>query len=96
VVGELDASCNTPLGALATLEPGGRMRIRAFCGLPDGSEWLRDELEEDASDPAGLGRSLAERMRAAGAADILRRAEAMAAADLRGRPAGEGEERPVS
>ena len=51
----LDASCNTPLGALATLEPGGRMRIRAFCGLPDGSEWLRDELEEDASDPAASG-----------------------------------------
>ena len=47
------------------------MRIRAFCGLPDGSEWLRDEVEEDASDPEGLGRSLAERMRAAGAADIL-------------------------
>ena len=96
VVAGLDASCNTPLGALATLEAGGRMRIRVFCGLPDGSEWLRDELEEDASDPDGLGRSLAERMRAAGAADILRRAEEMAAADMRGRSAGEAEERPVS
>jgi hydroxymethylbilane synthase len=96
VVAGLDASCNTPLGVLATLERGGRMRIRAFCGLPDGSEWLRDELEEDASDPAGLGRSLADRMRAAGAADILRRAEEMAAADMRGSSAGEAEERPVS
>ena len=56
------------------------MRLRAFCGLPDGSEWLRDELEEDASDPEALGVALAERMKAAGAADILARAESMAAA----------------
>src|SRR5262245_22147873 len=55
LVAALDASCNTPLGASATLEPGGRMRLIAFCGLPDGSEWLRDELDEDASDPEGPG-----------------------------------------
>jgi hydroxymethylbilane synthase len=78
LVAALDASCNTPLGANAVLEPGGRMRLRAFCGLPDGSEWLRDELDEDASDPEGLGVALAERMKAAGAADILARAESMA------------------
>jgi hydroxymethylbilane synthase len=76
----LDASCNTPLGANATLEHGGMMRLRAFCGLPDGSEWLQDELELDASEPEELGRSLAERMKAAGAADILARAERMALA----------------
>lgn len=79
LVTALDASCNTPLGASATFEQGGRMRLRAFCGLPDGSEWLRDELEEDASDPDGLGVALAERMKAAGAQDILERAESMAA-----------------
>ncbi len=79
LVAALDASCNTPLGAIATLERGGRMRLRAFCGLPDGSEWLRDELEEDASDPEGLGVALAQRMKTAGAADILKRAESMMA-----------------
>jgi hydroxymethylbilane synthase len=78
LVGALDASCNTPLGAIATLEPGGRMKLRAFCGLPDGSEWLRDEIDEDASDPDGLGVALAERMKSAGATDILARAESMA------------------
>ena len=76
----LDASCNTPLGANATLEHGGVMRLRAFCGLPDGSEWLQDELGLDASEPEELGRSLAERMKAAGATDILARAEQMAVA----------------
>ena len=79
LVAALDASCNTPLGASATLEHGGRMRLRAFCGLSDGSEWLRDELDEDASDPEGLGGALADRMKSAGAEDILARAESMAA-----------------
>jgi hydroxymethylbilane synthase len=80
LVAALDASCNTPLGALATLEKGGRIRIRAFCGLPDGSEWLRDELTEDDAHPDEVGRALAERMRSAGAADLLQRAEQMAVA----------------
>jgi hydroxymethylbilane synthase len=80
LVAALNASCNTPLGAHATLERAGRMRLRAFCGLPDGSEWLRDEIEVDASDPEAIGRALAERMLAAGAADILERAETMAVA----------------
>ena len=78
ITAALNASCNTPLGANATLEHGGRMRLRAFCGLPDGSEWLRDELEVDASEPETLGRDLAERLKSAGAAEILARAEEMA------------------
>jgi hydroxymethylbilane synthase len=80
LVAALDATCNTPLGAHATLERGGMMRLRAFCGLPDGSEWIRDELELDASDPEVLGTELAERMKSAGAADLLARAEEMAPA----------------
>jgi hydroxymethylbilane synthase len=79
LVGALEASCNTPLGALATLEKGGRIRITAYCGLPDGSEWLRDELVEDDADPEGVGRTLADRMKSAGAMEILERAEEMAA-----------------
>ena len=78
LVAALDASCNTPLGAHATLENGGRMRLRAFCGLPDGSEWIRDELEMDASEPEALGTALANRISSSGAKDILARAEEMA------------------
>ena len=77
LVAALDASCNTPLGVNATLEKDSRMHIHAFCGLPDGSEWLRDELSEDDSDPEALGGRMAERLRAAGGADILARAEEM-------------------
>jgi hydroxymethylbilane synthase len=78
VVAALEASCNTPLAVLAKLDDG-QMGVSAFCGLPDGSEWLRDELEADASEPEALGRRLAERMSAAGAGEILRRAEEVAA-----------------
>jgi hydroxymethylbilane synthase len=78
-VAGLDASCNTPLGAVAEIRKGGLMRLRAFCGLPDGSEWLRDEIEMDDADPEAVGRALSERMRSAGAADILARAEEVAA-----------------
>jgi hydroxymethylbilane synthase len=78
LVAALDASCNTPLGAVATVEHGGTMRLRAFCGLPDGSEWLRDEIAVDSADPEAVGRELAERMSSAGAAGLLERAERMA------------------
>jgi hydroxymethylbilane synthase len=78
VVAALDASCNTPLGVYAELIDGGRMRVRGFCGLPDGSDWIRDELGGDASDPEQLGGDLAGRMLLAGADELLRRAETMA------------------
>jgi hydroxymethylbilane synthase len=79
LVAALDATCNTPLGALATLEHGDQMRLRAFCGLPDGSEWIRDEIAMDASDPETIGSTLAARMKVAGADDLLARAEEMEA-----------------
>ena len=78
VVAALDASCNTPVGAHAEISAG-RMRIAGFCGLPDGGEWIRDEVEADASEPERLGRELGERMLAAGARELLERAERMVA-----------------
>jgi len=77
-VAALEASCNTPLGLHAAYR-GDRLAIGAFCGLPDGSEWIRDQLEGDRGDPEALGRELAERLLGAGAAELLARAERMAA-----------------
>jgi hydroxymethylbilane synthase len=76
-VAGLNASCDTPLGVNASIERD-RMRVRGFCGLPDGSDWIRDEIEADASEPEALGALLARRMLGAGAAELLERAEAMA------------------
>jgi hydroxymethylbilane synthase len=65
----LEATCDTPLGVFAECIAGSSrlMRMRAYAGAPDGSVWMRDWIE--GSD--GLGRALAERMIAAGVADVL-------------------------
>jgi hydroxymethylbilane synthase len=88
VVALLDATCTTPIGvhaqvggAVAGDESGGdsSLIIDAFVGLPDGSEWIRDRVEGEAEEPAVVGALLAERLLAAGARDVLDRAEAQAA-----------------
>jgi hydroxymethylbilane synthase len=71
----LDATCQTPVGVCARLGSG-ELVVHGFAGLADGSEWVRDRVAGDPEQPAALGETLAERMLAAGARDILRRAEA--------------------
>jgi hydroxymethylbilane synthase len=56
------------------------LRLTAFVGLPDGSHWIRDELDGDVADPAALGRAVAARLEAAGARELLAEAERVAAA----------------
>ena len=70
----LEATCATPIGIHARVR-GARIEIKAFVGLPDGSEWIRDRVEGEAEEPAAIGALLAERLLAAGARDILDRAE---------------------
>jgi hydroxymethylbilane synthase len=68
----LEASCNTSVGAHARILGEGRIELRAWVGLPDGSAWCRDS--EQGEQP-GLGKLVAERMLAAGAGELLREAE---------------------
>jgi hydroxymethylbilane synthase len=63
----LAATCHTPVGIHA--HDG---TIRGFVGLPDGSAWVADEIAGEDGD------ALARRMIAAGAGELLARAEAMA------------------
>jgi hydroxymethylbilane synthase len=65
----LGASCNTSVGAHARLLATGELELRAWVGLPDGSAWLSDRLVGAA---AGLGTQVAERMKLAGAEELLR------------------------
>jgi hydroxymethylbilane synthase len=83
---ELGAGCHTPLGALAQHSGagGGELRLAAWIGLPDGSAWIADELLGEAGAPEALAAALAQRLLAAGATDMLARAEQMA---LTGSPA---------
>jgi hydroxymethylbilane synthase len=72
LVRALEADCHTPVGAHATLDDGTVLTLRAFVGAPDGTAWVRDELTGD--DPEALGAEVAERLRAAGADEVLGRA----------------------
>ncbi len=71
----LEATCASPLGALAVPVSDGDVTLRAWVGLPDGSHWIADELTGSVDEIAGR---LAERMRAVGARELLQRAEQMA------------------
>jgi len=77
VVRALEASCHTPLGVLARVE-GATLELHGFAGLPDGGEWVRDSISAEAADPEGAGGRLAERMRFAGADELLARAQELA------------------
>jgi hydroxymethylbilane synthase len=70
LVTTLGATCHTPIGAHATLG-NGSLQLTAFVGLPDGSHWIRDELDGDPDDPVELGHTVADRLQAAGAGEIL-------------------------
>jgi hydroxymethylbilane synthase len=65
VVRVLEADCHSAVGAHCV--PG--LRIVAWVGAPDGSAWVRDELEGD--DPEALGTAVAQRLLSAGARDLL-------------------------
>jgi hydroxymethylbilane synthase len=77
LVAALDTSCHTPVGAHAMLD-GDRLRLHAYVGLPDGTEWIIDTVEGDRADPRSVGGRLAERLISAGARDLLQRAESSA------------------
>jgi hydroxymethylbilane synthase len=72
----LNATCHTPLGAGTVPASGTDVTLSAWVGLPDGSHWIEDELTGPAEH---IGAQLAERMTAAGARELLARAEEMAA-----------------
>jgi hydroxymethylbilane synthase len=75
VVRDFSATCHTPVGVHAD-----SARVRGFAGLPDGSQWLVDEVPVEGEDVLAAAEELARRMLAAGVADLLRDAERMAVA----------------
>jgi hydroxymethylbilane synthase len=72
LVQALGASCHTPVGAHARWLGENELELTGWVGLPNGSEWISDRLRGRAP---GLGVTVAERMFAVGAGELLARAE---------------------
>jgi len=70
----LGASCHTAVGARGRVVAR-QVELAGWVGLPDGSEWISDQL---VGAHGLIGGELAARMIAVGAKDLLDRAEAMA------------------
>lgn len=66
----LAGSCNVPLAAYAELS-GRTMRLRGYVGSPDGMRTARAELTGPADDAEANGIALAQKLRDAGAGEIL-------------------------
>ncbi len=66
----LGGGCQVPIGALARLE-GNRLTLDAAVFSPDGGTAVRASTRGPADDPAGLGRLVAEELRARGADELL-------------------------
>jgi hydroxymethylbilane synthase len=66
----LGGGCQVPIAAHATVE-GGRLSLDGLVATLDGAEVLRDRIEGDADDAAGLGKELAARLIERGAARLL-------------------------
>ena len=71
LLGELDGSCHTPIGAFAQLQQGGRMTLTGLVARADGSFVLRRQVECAQSDAARAGIALGEELRAASPRDIF-------------------------
>jgi hydroxymethylbilane synthase len=74
LVTAIDATCHTPVGALATIT-GDSLRLCTFVGTPDGAAGIRGEVVGDVGEPAAVGAAAAQRLIAAGARDVLAAAE---------------------
>ena len=71
LLGSLDGSCRTPIGAHARLLPDGTVRLTGLVARPDGSFVLKRTVRGAAKDAGRLGRGLGEELRRDSPADIL-------------------------
>ncbi|SFI94987.1 hydroxymethylbilane synthase [Albimonas pacifica] len=67
----LDGSCRTPIGGLAELLAGGRLRLRGEIIRPDGSVRHATEREGPVSDAAAMGADAAAELRGLGGPDFF-------------------------
>lgn len=77
-VDTLQGGCQVPIGVSARVQENGDVIVRSTLGMPDGSEVMGDEVVVPKDQTQRVGESMAERLIAQGAMELLQRAEAMA------------------
>jgi len=63
LLGSLDGSCHTPIGAYARMLPEGRVHLTGLLARPDGSLVLKETVEFARADAARAGAELGDRLR---------------------------------
>lgn len=76
IVRVLQASCQSPVAAFATVDHG-TLSLTALVAYPDGSRYIKNSLSGDATDAQQLGETLAERLLQCGARELLDSIEAL-------------------
>lgn len=71
VLHDLGGGCQVPVAAEATVAPGGTLRVAAAVAALDGSRVVRQTIAGPKTEAEALGAALAQRLRAAGAAELL-------------------------
>ena len=70
LLAELDGSCKTPIAGLAEID-GGTLRLRGLVALPDGSKVIAEEISGPPAEAVQLGKTLGERLKAAGGPEFF-------------------------
>ena len=73
----LQGGCQVPIGVKATIE-NENVKLKAIVGMPDGSEYIREEITVSTADYKTAGIEFANKFVAKGAKELLERAEKVA------------------
>ena len=72
----LNASCQSPVAAFATVDSG-KLELTALVAHPDGTPSIKETISGDANDAEQLGEALAARLLESGARELLNSIEAL-------------------
>ena len=77
-VDTLQGGCQVPIGVKATIQDEKSVKISAIVGLPDGSEYISEDITAGIKDYEKVGQKLAQNFIDQGAKELLEKAEKLA------------------
>lgn len=77
-VDTLQGGCQVPIGVKATIMDENSVRVQAIVGMPDGSEYIEEDITADLDNYENVGQILAQTFIDQGAKELLERAEKVA------------------